>query len=138
MSTAEKIASLVEWAKGWPGIGGYIKLNAVNAESGDASLSTDFTEYAVQEYICGKKLREMTFMLKVMADWSDGFDRTNQDAIGMAADWNDWVESTDTMPDWDAEILSVEATYDVPALSMVYQDEGLAEYVLAAKITYIE
>lgn len=132
---------MVDWAKGWPDLGGYLKLNAISSESGDASLDTVYNDAKVQDYIDGRALREYTFALVMMADWSDGFDATNAEANRLNESWIDWVDSQfpDNVPEWPGAIFqSIESIYNVPSLAAVYQDESLAKYMFQAKITYIE
>lgn len=141
MKTAGKTEAVVEWAKGWPDLNGYIKLNAITSESGDASIDTVYNESKVQEFIDGRALREYTFALVMMADWSDGFDATNAEANRLSESWIDWVDSQypDNVPDWPGAMFqSIESVYNVPSLAAVYQDESLAKYMFQAKITYIE
>lgn len=141
MSMEGKTEALTEWAKGWPGIGGYLKLNAISSESGDASIDTVYNDAKVQEYIDGRALREFTFALVLMADWSDGFDSVNAEANRLGESWIDWVDDQfpGNLPNWpDALIQSIESIYNVPSLAAVYQDDSLAKYMFQAKITYIE
>lgn len=141
MKIAGKTEAVVEWAKGWPDLNGYIKLNAITSESGDASIDTVYNESKVQEFIDGRALREYTFALVMMADWSDGFDATNAEANRLSESWIDWVDSQfpDNVPDWPgASFQAIESVYNVPSLAAVYQDESLAKYMFQAKITYIE
>lgn len=142
METSDKIDALVEWAKGWPGLEGYIKLNAINAQAGDSAINTDFNDVALVEYINGTAQREMTLQMRVMAEWSGGFDSTNADALKFATSWRDWVADQyrlGNVPKWEsAEIEAIEPLYNIAALNAVYQDEGLAEYLFAARIVYTE
>lgn len=141
MKTAGKTEAVVDWAKGWPDLGGYLKLNAISSEAGDASLDTVYNDAKVQDYIDGRALREYTFALVMMADWSDGFDATNAEANRLNESWIDWVDSQfpDNVPEWPGAIFqSIESIYNVPSLAAVYQDESLAKYMFQAKITYIE
>lgn len=141
MKTAGKTDAVVEWAKKWPDLNGYIKLNAITSESGDASIDTVYNDAKVQDYIDGRALREYSFALVMMADWSDGFDATNAEANRLSESWIDWVDSQfpDNVPDWPgASFQAIESVYNVPSLAAVYQDESLAKYMFQAKITYIE
>lgn len=141
MKASGKTQALIEWAKGWPDLGGYLKLNAINADSGDASLATDFTDYAITEYIDGSAEREFVFMLKMMCDWSAGFDSVNAEAMRLNESWMDWVaeQYPENVPDFgEAEVTGIEPLYSTPALNAVYQEDQLAEYVFQAKIYYTE
>lgn len=141
MKTAGKTQALKEWASGWPDLGGYLKLNAINSSTGDASLSTDFTDRAITEYIDGSADREYVFMLKMMCDWSNGFDEINAEAMRLNESWVDWVadQYPDNVPDFgEGKVTGIEPLYSAPALNMVYQEDQTAEYVFQCKIYYRE
>lgn len=138
---ADKTAAAVEWAKTWPELDGYLKLNAIITDEGDATLDTSVNDREVIKYIDGTAKREFTFQLRIMAPWSDGFDPTNLEAMRLASDWLDWVSrqyDEGNIPDFGAEVTGIESVKNAPALNAVYEDDNLAEYLIQAKITYIE
>lgn len=134
-----KTEAVLEWAKTWPEIDGFLKLNAIKNQDGDASMATVFSDSAGEPFIDGSARREFTFGLRLMLDWSDGFDPTNAEAEELVVKWRDWVDDQfpNNIPYWDCQIEKIEALYDVPAIT-VYQEESLAEYSFQARITYIE
>lgn len=141
MNENEKAEALKRWAAGWPDLDGYLKLNAIVTEDGDRSINVVSNDYVLSQYIDGTALREYTFALKAMLPWSDGYDDVNSDAQGLAHSWLSWVADQwpDNLPDWEgAKITALEPLYNTPTLSMVYQDDGVAEYMFQAKITYEE
>lgn len=143
MKATGKTAAVLEWAKGWPDLEGYLKLNAIVTEDGDASLNVVQNDAAVSRFIDGTAVREYTFQLKVITAWSDGFDAVNERAEAFAASWQDWVSAQyalGNVPDFGegAEVTAIEPMWNVPALNFVYQDDGLAEYVVQAVVTYEE
>lgn len=136
-----KAKEVLEWARKWPEIDGYLKLNALVSQDGDASLNVIQTDSTVKKFIDGTAIREYLFQLKIVTAWSDGFNPVNVEAERLAASWIDWVnrQYPDNVPDFgDAEITDISAIQNAPALNMVYQDDGLAEYAIQAKITYRE
>lgn len=142
MRAEGKTAAMVEWAKGWPELGGYLKLNAFVTEDGEASISPVPTEGGGVRYIDGTEERRYRFQLRIMTVWSSGYDPVNEAAEAFAASWQDWVSEQNrlgNLPDFgDSPVLSVEPEYGVPALNFVYQDDGLAEYLIQAVVTYLE
>lgn len=134
-----KTQAALEWAKTWPHIDGFLKLNAIDADDGDAAFTTVFTDSQGEPFIDGTARHEFTFGLKMMLPWSDGHDPVNADAELLMEQWRDWVDEQypDNVPDWDCEIEDIRALYDVPAV-MVYQEDSLAEYNFLAKIIYTE
>lgn len=140
-SMAGKARAAKEWAGTWPEIDGYIKLNALITNEGEATLATAANDVALEEYNDGTAKRQYTFLLKVVTAWSDGYDSVNVEAERLAASWLDWVSEQfpDNTPDWPgASILSIEPTQNAPILDTVWEDDGLAQYVIQAVIIYIE
>lgn len=135
-----KTEAALEWAKTWPHLDGFLKLNAILTEGGDASFNTVFSDSAGQPFIDGTSRHQYTFALKMVLPWSDGYDQSNAEAERLMEEWRDWVDDQypDNVPAWPgAEIEAIEALYDVPSV-MVYQEESVAEYMLQAQITYTE
>lgn len=135
-----KTKAALEWAKTWPDLDGFLKLNAIKNDDGDASMTTVFGDSKGEPFIDGTARHEFTFGLKLMLDWSDGFDPTNAEAETLVEQWRDWVDAQyeeNNVPEWDCEIEDIRALYDVPAVT-VYQEESLAEYNFQARITYVE
>lgn len=140
--TRDKTKQVVEWAKGWEGFGDYLKLNALMAGQGEASVVTEVADYAVKEYIDGSADRVYLFSFKMVLPWSDGFDSTNQDSLEVAQQLYDWVvmqDEAERYPEWDdAVITSALPTYSMPKLNFVYEEDALAEYVIQVRIEYTE
>lgn len=137
---AGKTDALVEWARKCSELDGFLKLNAILTEEGERAIYTVANEHVAQRYIDGTADREMTFALRMVARWSDGFDGINADAERTAETWLDWVASQwpGNVPGIGAEVTGIEPVQNVPTLAAVYQEEGLAEYMFQAKIYYRE
>lgn len=142
MNAEGKTAAMLEWAKGWPELDGYLKLNAFVTQDGEASIAPVQNDAVVQRYIDGTALRRYTFQLRVMTLWSGGYDPVNEAAEALACSWQDWVSrqyAEGNLPDFGgAEVTGIEPVYNVPALNFVYQDDGLAEYLIQAVVEYQE
>lgn len=135
-----KTGAALEWAKTWTELDGFLKLNAITNEDGDASMTTVFSDSKGEPFIDGTARREYTFGLRLMLPWSEGHDPINAEAEKLMEQWRDWVDQQyekDNVPEWDCDIEDIRALYDVPAVT-VYQDESLAEYNFLARITYTE
>lgn len=137
-----KTKAALEWAKGWDKLDGYLKLNALITEDGDATFNTSYNDVSVAEYNDGTAKRQYTFQLRVIAPWSDGYDPVNIQAEQLAASWLDWVAEQyklGNLPEWEgADIISIRPAQNAPALNAVFQEDSLAEYMIQAVITYIE
>ena len=142
MNAEGKTAAMLEWAKGWPELDGYLKLNAFVTQDGETSIAPVQNDAVVQRYIDGTALRRYTFQLRIMTLWSGGYDPVNEAAEALACSWQDWVSrqyAEGNLPDFGgAEVTGIEPVYNVPALNFVYQDDGLAEYLIQAVVEYQE
>lgn len=142
MKMEGKTQAAFEWAKGWEKLDGFLKLNALINQDGDATFSTAYNDREVIGYNDGTAKREYTFQLRVIAPWSDGYDSTNVEAERMATEWYDWVAEQfekGNLPQWEgANIIGIDPINNAPALNAVFQDDSTAEYVIQALITYIE
>lgn len=143
MDIIGKTNAVLDWAKGWPELGGYLKLNALNTETvGDAALITDYNDYAINEYIDGTADRYFTVDLRMVLSWSDGFDGTNSEAVRLMESWMEWVaeQYPRNVPDFghNATVTDIQPLQNVPVPSMVYAENQTAEYSFSARIFYTE
>ena len=134
-----KTDAAVEWAKSWPYLNEFLKLNAIEAKDDDAAFTTVYSDSQGEPFIDGTARHEYTFGLKMMLPWSDGRDEYNAEAERLMEQWRDWVDDQfpHNVPDWGCEIEDIRALYDVPAV-MVYSEDSLAEYSFLCKIIYTE
>lgn len=142
MKMQGKTDAALEWAKQWPDIDGYLKLNAILTKQDEAAFNTVYknVKLSAQPFIDGTARYAYVFGLRMMTEWSDGQDEINAEAEELIESWRDWVDEQypDNVPDWpDASIENIEALYNVPAM-VVYQEDSIAEYNFQAQITYIE
>lgn len=138
-----KAEALQNWLKTWSGIDQYLKLNATTNEVGDKAVNVIYNDRVVAEYINGTALRDYTFELVLVADWSDGFDSINEEAMSFGERWADWVNEqfrAGNMPDFGdtATITKIESTYNTPSVALVYPDSKTARYSFQARIEYRE
>lgn len=135
-----KTEIVTEWAKGWPELQGYLKLNSLVSENGDKSINTVSNELLVQKYINGQAKRELLFSLAYVKDWSDGFDDINQAAMSLGESWIEWVEEQNERKAFPnlPNVESVEPLQNIPTLAMVYEQDSLAKYQFQCKIAYTE
>lgn len=143
MDIIGKTDAVLDWAKGWPELDGMLKLNALDAETvGDASLITDYNDYAINEYIDGTADRYFTVELRMVLGWSDGFDVTNAEAARLMESWMEWVSEQypRNVPDFGAKasVTGISPLQNMPVPAMVYPDSQTAEYSFTARIYYTE
>lgn len=136
-----KAAAFLEWAKGWPYLDGYIKLNALTIAPGEASANPLASERVIRQYIDGTADRVYRAQMRLVLRWSDGYDAVNADADRLANEWAEWVNaqfSLGNVPEWEAEITDIRTAEDMAALNVALQDESTAVYLFTAEIYYTE
>lgn len=136
-----KAAAFLEWAKGWPYLDGYIKLNALTIAPGEASANPLASERVIRQYIDGTADRVYRAQMRLVLRWSDGYDAVNADADRLANEWAEWVNAQfalGNVPEWDAEITDIRTAEDMAALNVALQDESTAVYLFTAEIYYTE
>lgn len=137
MSKTDKV---LDWARGWPELEGYLDLNSIVSKSGDKAINTVSNERIVQQYINGEAVREYTFALAYIVDWSSGTDDINQIAMRLGESWLEWVTEQNrkkNFPDLP-NVESVVPLQNIPTLAMVYESDSIAKYQFQCKITYRE
>lgn len=136
-----KAAAFLEWAKGWPALDGYLKLNALTIAPGEASASPIASERVIRQYIDGTADRVYRAQMRLVLQWSDGYDAVNADADRLANEWAEWVNSQyalGNVPEWDADITDIRTAEDQAALNVALQDDSTAVYLFTAEIYYTE
>lgn len=142
MVATGKAEAVREWASGWPELDGFLKVNALVAEDGDAAFYPDPAEDdVVTSYIDGTADREYRMNLRLMLRWSDGFDPVNESSDRFASSWLDWVSAqyaAGNVPNWPGCEITAIKPASAPELIFVYQEDGLAEYRFGVVIEYTE
>lgn len=137
-----KTDAVREWAKQWDGFNGYLKLNALIAKEDERTIITEPSDVVIERYIDGTAKRMYGFNLRMVLPWSDGYDSTNRDSLAVAVQLYDWAveqNANRNYPDWDgALITSLEPTQSMPSVNFIYEEEGLAEYLIPFVINYEE
>lgn len=136
-----KVDKLIEWAKGWDGFDGLLKLNALVNKEDDASLNVVANDKILYEYIDGICAREFTAQFKMILPWSDSYDKVNLEAIEKMSSLLDWIDDQypNNLPDWkDCSIYEIKTIENAPSLDFVNDQDELAEYSVQAIIRYEE
>lgn len=141
MSASGKAAAIVDWCATYGGTPP--KLSAMPEGIGDTGVQIVSNDYEREKFINGKARRRYTVTLQYMADWSDGNDVINREAMRYGEDWLDWVSEqwkAGNVPAFGsgANITKIEPLYNSPEVAAVYQSDALARYQFSAAIDYIE
>lgn len=142
-STADKLDGVYRWLKGYPELGGLLKLNATELKPGECSMAPVYGDHQVGEYIDGTMIRQLTFGVQMARDWSSGFDVVNVDALAFGSRWMDWVDmqyDAGNFPDLGSgcTVTAIQSLQDVPSLAGAYAESSMAKYMYQARIWYEE
>lgn len=133
-----------EWAKTWPVLDEYLKLNTVTNAEDEAAFVTEETDLITGDpFIDGTAPRRFSFVLHIVLPWSDGYDDINVESLKKATTWMDWVNSQfdeGNIPDFGegVTIEGIETEQNMPLLNVVNPEDSWAEYLFHARINYIE
>ncbi len=138
----DKAKAFQDWAAGWPFLQGYLKVNALTIAPGEASANPLASERIINQYIDGTADRVYRAQMRLVLQWSDGYDSVNADAAKLANEWAAWVNSQyklGNLPAWEGcEITDIRTAEDQAALNIALQDESTAVYLFTAEIYYTE
>lgn len=136
---SSRVGAVRDWAAGFPGCGGLLKLNALVEQDGDSALQAEATDVVTRSNIDGSEEREVTFSLLTVLPWSEGHDGINAEASERAEQWCDWCAAQwpRNVPDMPGcEVTGIEPVYATPDLYAVNETERVAVYRLSVKIRY--
>ena len=111
-------------------------------ESPDSiSLVTNYSDRVKKEYITGEMEKEYGFTIIIVKQYSSEQDDLNLEAMNFAQAFMDWLEEQNRkkeFPDFgeSCTVMKMENMQNMPNLSGVNYKEGLARYMMQAKIIY--
>lgn len=113
-------------------------------ESPDSfSLITNYSDKIVKEFICGDVRKAYGFAITIIKAYSTSGDDLNLECMNFAQAFMDWMELQDRekiYPDFgmNCEIEKMEVLQNMPNLSGVNAEAGLARYMIQGRILYRE
>lgn len=113
-------------------------------ESPDSiSLITNYSDKVRKSYITGDKQKEYGFSIIIVKLYSSSEDDLNIEAMNFAQAFMDWMDEQNEKkeyPDFGEKctIEKIENLQNMPNLSGVNYEEGLARYMMQARIIYRE
>ena len=132
-----RLGAVRDWALGYEGWDGLMKLNAVVASGEESGISTEGSETVQNEFIDGTSEREVEFVIRVAVPWSAGADELNSEAADLMEGWADWAAGQwpDNPPAIDGAVVTgIEPVYTVPQLESI--SGGTAVYELVIDVAY--
>ena len=123
--------------------GNMLNFNFSPEAADSISLITNYSDRVRKKYITGETEKEYCFTIIVVKSYSSDADDLNLEAMNFGQAFMDWLEEQDRQknyPDFgeNCRIRKMENLQNMPNLSGVNIQEGLARYMIQARIIYTE
>lgn len=115
-----------------------------SAESPDSiSLITNYSDKIIKKFITGETQKEYGFTIVIVKTYSSEHDDLNLEAMNFAQAFMDWLDDQNekkAYPDFgeNCTIEKMENLQNMPNLSGINYEEGLARYMIQVRIVYRE
>lgn len=113
-------------------------------ESRDSiSLITNYSDKIVKKYITGKVQKQYGFTIIIVKSYSSDDDDLNLEAMNFAQEFMDWLDGQNEKKDFPdfgekCTVEKIENLQNMPNLAGINEKEGLARYMIQARIVYTE
>lgn len=136
-------AAAKEWVEQFLS-GNKMSFENIEGIQGFRSIVPDYGEFIISQDILGRKRKQYTFgfiAVEILDRNDDGTNNTTTRQI--VDDFNDWLvlqETNKNYPDFGDNVVryKVVPLQDTANMAQVFEDLGLAKYILTARIEYIE
>lgn len=123
--------------------GDMLKFNFSPESEDSISLITNYSDKVVKRYITGKVQKQYGFTIVIVKKYSADADDLNLEAMNFAQAFMDWLEEQDgrkQYPDFGegCTVEKMECLQNMPNLSGVNVQAGLARYMVQCRILYTE
>lgn len=107
------------------------------------SLITNYSDKVRKKYITGKVQKEYGFTIIIVKSYSSELDDLNLEAMNFAQAFMDWLDEQNDKREYpdlgeNCTVEKIENLQNMPNLSGVNYEEGLARYMIQARIIYTE
>lgn len=109
---------------------------------GSIALTTDYSDRVVKSYFKGAE-KEYGFTITVIKPYSVDLDSLNLECMNFVQSFMDWLQEQNkkrNFPDFgpSCQIRKIENLQNMPNLSGINPEEGLARYQLQCRIVYFD
>lgn len=120
--------------------GNMLNFNFSPEAADSISLITNYSDRVRKKYITGETEKEYCFTIIVVKSYSSDADDLNLEAMNFGQAFMDWLDRQKNYPDFgeNCRIRKMENLQNMPNLSGVNIQEGLARYMIQARIIYTE
>lgn len=123
--------------------GSMLNFNFSPESPNSISLLTNYSDKVRKKYITGDALKEYGFSIIIVKEYSSESDDLNLEAMNFAQTFMEWLEEKNEKkeyPDFgeNCTIEKMENLQNMPNLSGVNYEAGLARYMIQVRIIYTE
>lgn len=123
--------------------GSMLSFNFSPESPNSISLITNYSDKVRKKYITGDALKEYGFSIIIVKEYSSESDDLNLEAMNFAQTFMEWLEEQNEKkeyPDFgkNCTIEKMENLQNMPNLSGVNYEAGLARYMIQVRIIYTE
>ena len=123
--------------------GSMLNFNFSPESPNSISLLTNYSDKGRKKYITGDALKEYGFSIIIVKEYSSESDDLNLEAMNFAQTFMEWLEEQNEKkeyPDFgeNCTIEKMENLQNMPNLSGVNYEAGLARYMIQVRIIYTE
>lgn len=132
-----RLEAIRDWACGYPGYEGLVKLNALTIADGDGGITAEGGETVTEEYIDGTEVRDVECVIRVAVPWSEGSDSLNPEAADLMEGWADWIADQwpGNPPDIEGGVvMSLKPMTTLPTIEDVDETGRVAVYSLTIEL----
>lgn len=120
-----------------------VQFNFSPESKDNISLITRYADKVVRSFITGDCEKEYGFAIIIVKSYSTDSDDLNLEAMNFSQAFMDWLDEQNKnkiFPDFGErrEVLKIENLQNMPNLSGVNTEEGLARYMIQGRILYRE
>lgn len=107
------------------------------------SMVTNYSDKVRKRYVTGKTQKEYGFSIVIVKAYSSEQDDLNLEAMNFAQAFMDWIDGQNEKKEFpefgeDCTVERIENLQNMPNLSGVNYNAGLARYMIQARIIYTE
>ena len=140
--SVNKHAVVKEWVESYLS-NAKIGFEYIDAYQGFRSVIPNYGDYVVKTDIVGNKTKWYTFgfvAVESLDIYSGDNNATIRDSIDAFNDWLETQEKNKNYPDFGTNVTKykISPLYNTADMSQVFEDKGLAKYVLMVRIEYVE
>ncbi len=124
-------------------VGDLLSFNFSPESPDNIAFITNYSDKVIKKYVRVGAEKEYGFSVLITKDYSTSSDDLNLEAMNFAQAFMDWIELQDKngnyprFPD-NCQIKKMECLQNMPNLSEVNAEEGLARYMIQCRIVYFE